>query len=146
MEAGEFLEAWGVDRPTVDVLSLARRAGIKVYQSPDMEWLSALDILDDEARLFTLSGIPAGEERFAAAHAMGHVALHKGSRFRCDLIARVQQEREANLYAQDLLVPSEMLDSFYEGARGDVRVLAHIFGVPEEAMRVRIRRYFGGPL
>ena len=82
--------------------------------------------------------------RFTIAHEVGHFILHPGrlapERSGMANEAMRLDEREADLFAAELLMPEHMVRraTLEEGA--DARVLADRFEVSEAAMSLRLRR------
>jgi hypothetical protein len=104
-------------------------------------WLNALEAARSNARA-----------RFTVAHELGHWRLHRKSaganaRF-CrpeDVGATVSEissskrlEREANLFAAELLMPADLVGDEAEKARLSVPALAKTFEVSAAAMQVRL--------
>jgi Zn-dependent peptidase ImmA (M78 family) len=122
----------GVRRPPVDVRGIAATEGLRVVSAH-------IGVLD--ARLYRDGGEwvlelnPAYAEtaqRFSVAHEIGHLVLaHDG----CG--SHPEDERAANVFAAELLMPLEMVKS---GLRETTRLgeLAQRFGVSRDAMRIKL--------
>ncbi|BFM05760.1 ImmA/IrrE family metallo-endopeptidase [Halioxenophilus aromaticivorans] len=87
-------------------------------------------------------------QRFTVAHELGHHLLghvKKGMKFRDtpnEFRASVssREEREANVFAAELLMPSELVMSAYlNSSIRDVEKLASAFGVSKVAMRIKLQ-------
>lgn len=103
------------------------------------------------------SSHPLTRQRFTIAHELGHLLLH-GSRsvivdthvFRRDQTSSMgteTEEREANGFAAELLMPSVFVEREFDAVLDDdpgvtarqlVARLAAVFGVSEQAMEIRL--------
>jgi Zn-dependent peptidase ImmA (M78 family) len=80
-------------------------------------------------------------QHFTLAHELGHVRLHEGQTF-VDYRSAIDapsndKEREANRFASELLMPSDLFYQYWIAFEGDLKRLASKFGVSEEAIRIR---------
>jgi Zn-dependent peptidase ImmA (M78 family)/DNA-binding XRE family transcriptional regulator len=85
-------------------------------------------------------------QRFTIAHELGHIALVHHADFHIDLAHRAsdppgydwRQERAANAFAANLLMPAGWVRSDYIGGTKSVAQLAKRYGVSSEAMGIRL--------
>ncbi len=157
--ARALLDETGADRAPVDVDGIARRLGLVVTKERLAADLSGL--LIRKAGEVPVIGVNtlhhARRQRFTIAHELGHLRLkHKGEVIvdsgiqvnRRDAVsgsATVRDEREANAFAAELLMPADLLDQHLgrlvgrrAGQASVVAELARIFDVSEEAMHYRL--------
>jgi len=149
-KAHSVLAMFGVTEPPVDVEHLAGELGFLVlpYDFPD----------DTAAVLFIEEGVkaigvnrlhPPAQQRFSIAHELGHYLsghedFHHESRMLVDRRAgrgsiQAHLEREADLFAAELLMPEWMLraDLDRRGGHIDAPVLARRYGVTEQVLWIR---------
>ncbi len=85
--------------------------------------------------------------RYAVAHMLGHMALKHTdvpmeTRANFSLNATSRQERDANEFALNVLIPTEGLE-FMMARHRTVEKLTQVYGVSPVAMTQRINAYFG---
>lgn len=142
--ADDVLRFLGISRPPVDVEAIARSLGVPVYREVltgssgeiHKENLSvSIKVQETEAPV---------RQRFTIAHELGHLLLHEFQRAHRDLtFGGSPAEAEANRFAADLLMPLWMFDAYAPPARGDVKVVAAIFQVSEQAAQLRLAKWMG---
>ena len=98
-----------------------------------------------------LHGGNGGEDRrrFTIAHEIGHFVLHPG-RCRAERdglanAAMLAEEREADAFAAELLMPEHLVWQAVREQGADVQRLADRFQVSSRAMQVRLRRLHLAP-
>lgn len=130
--AAQLLLQNRVSSPPVNVHAIANFLGLIIEQEPADEKLSGF-ILRESKR--TIIGVNSNHhqnrQRFTIAHEIGHFLLHKGDVIHVDNynlpLAKInlrseeaskgvdEQEKEANLFAAELLIPKSILDHTLEG-------------------------------
>ena len=149
----------GSDGAPVDVEGIARRLRLVVTKERLAADLSG--VLIRKAGEVPVIGVNTlhhpRRQRFTIAHELGHLRLeHKGEvivdsgiqvnrRDAASGSASVRDEREANAFAAELLMPADVLDEHlgrlvrrHTGQTSIVSALARIFDVSEEAMHYRL--------
>lgn len=90
-----------------------------------------------------------GRERFSIAHEVGHWLMHRGKSFRCrvdDIVqnyeANIQLEKEADLFASHLLMPTCLFQPAIKAANRpglrDLQEIANQFDVSLQAVSIRL--------
>lgn len=145
--ARELLKAAGVKSPPVPVDQLARLSGVRVlgWRFDDAVSGLLLDLESGPAIGFN-EGQSPGRRRFTIAHELGHFLLRHHDHFHIDLAAPAshgnppgydwRDERAANEFAAELLMPAEMVIEAY--ARKPAAALPKLFDVSQEAMGFRL--------
>lgn len=78
-------------------------------------------------------------QRFTVAHEIGHLLLgHTSNNFILDLYSKKPEEIEANQFAAELLMPSEMLKNDFRNGRKNTKDIAKVYNVSEEAVWWRL--------
>ena len=153
--AREVLDRFGTDVP-VDAATIAVAHGIEVrFQELEDEVSGMLLVRDD----CTVIGINAhhhpNRQRFSIAHELGHFLLHREEeRFFIDAAvffrsegatpATWKQEREANAFAAELLLPRDAVTAAVRSTPFDphdeaaVRRMADRVGVSAQALTIRL--------
>jgi len=132
----------------VDVIGLARRLGIRVFDAPWPDHISGKIQRDNERggdsgfAIFVNQGHPETRKRFTIAHEIAHYVLHEDqigdgvfddALYRSGLPEKI--EAQANNLAADILMPWSELKRHL----GDsVEDLARMFNVSAQAMAVRL--------
>ncbi len=137
----------------VDVFKLADRIGIEVkYSTFNLTFsdeISGLLVKKDKNPVIGVNREHHHHrQRFTVAHELGHYILHGGETihydagreplyFRSDSIYNAD-EREANRFAAELLMPEHLVSRCIEAGTCTVETLAEIFDVSDDAMRYRL--------
>lgn len=156
---------------------LAKRYGLKRYPINLNSWLKAIgadikhDSLEDKLSGFAyqkdgvkIIGInekhPKVRQRFTIAHELGHIFLHKQDaisydaasillRKRHSSVSTDPKEKEANIFAAELLMPEENIRRDVDRLNGidlenreDVAKLAHKYKVSSQAMTIRLSEIY----
>jgi Zn-dependent peptidase ImmA (M78 family) len=123
----------GVTTPPVDVEAIAVREGIRVVRA-DLGALEGRMREDDDGWLIEVnSGRSLTSQRFSIGHELGHRKMgHHG----CGTDAK--QEREANVFAAELLIPLALLKKAMAKHRS-LGELARLFQVSKEAMQIKLQ-------
>jgi len=138
--------------PPVNPVELARELGVEVYFaefSSNMEEVSGFYDADENAIYVNSDEYPL-RQTFTVAHELGHKILHaewaKSNDYR--VLMRDQaansdspQEKEANTFAANLLVPRFMLDDYYGLAK--TTELSKLFAVSIPVIENRIKFEYG---
>jgi Zn-dependent peptidase ImmA (M78 family)/transcriptional regulator with XRE-family HTH domain len=144
--ATKAIAAAGIETPPVDVAGVARRCGCVVASSEGMdEAISGLLVGLPDGHLIATNGRhPVERQRFSMAHELGHLLLGHLQQFHVDLSGREEgpgydrlQERAANSFAANLLMPEPWVRAAAEGA-DVIEDLAARFHVSELAMGYRL--------
>lgn len=161
--ARSILREFGVSTPPVPVERIIKSRKIVLQYAPLEEDLSGMAYIKDGVGIIGVNALHhPNRQRFSAAHELAHHVLHdqqirqavhvdKGIRvlFRDDVssLGTEPMEIEANAFASELLIPSELLAAALEGGGVDledeagVEALARRFRVSPSAMRFRLSRF-----
>jgi Zn-dependent peptidase ImmA (M78 family) len=149
--AGRIVEELMIPDPeNLDVCAIAYLRGVLVEESRLEGAQGRLVIRGDRAKVRVNSSIPEeGKKRFVVAHEIGHFELHRQETnlFTCkdeyfDLWRNQNPaaEREANLFASELLMPKRMFTEAASGMEPDldsVKLLTQRFGTSLTATGLR---------
>lgn len=137
----------GIETDPLDVEGLVRALGIKlVYKSLADDISGHLQQSDDGQWLITVNALHhPNRRRFTIAHELGHYFLH--SRDQNDFVDKIlfrssdsdPIEREANVFAAELLMPSAEFQNLIKQGTTMVEHLAQRFNVSAMAVRVRAK-------
>ncbi len=133
----------------VNVAHIVKQMGVRLQLLDAVETRAQLSITPDNRAEITLNRqLPPALQRYAVAHALGHVALHHlrpGMRqhipvsedFRLDFEQR--HAVEANDFALRLLMPEPALRYAIEDMHArDIDEVAHVFAVPALFVKQRL--------
>lgn len=153
-----------IDRPAVDVESLAHGLGIDIQYEPFDGELSGVLIRNQEQNTFVI-GVneihPKVRQRFTIAHEIGHFLLHKGNELFVDesirlnyrrnnetysSTAAINEEMQANAFAAALLMPEQFICDYIEKHNGyldyndstEIEAMAAAFQVSTQALLIRL--------
>ena len=139
-QAGHILTHFGISRPAIDVLSVARGLEVQLYMSNDPRFLGAIQSTDESATLWFDMHDQPKRQRFTIAHELGHLMLHPlGVLFRDQTFGGSEMEQQANAFAADLLMPKAMLQADVYRYGADSSVLADLYAVSLTAMKIRLQ-------
>lgn len=138
----DVLSFFEITVPPVDMEYLVRRLGVNLHFVDNPGWAGAVETTEDRADIWVNRNDHPLRQRFTMAHEIGHLLRHPSASGRLHRDTTFQggwQEVEANRFAADLLMPEWMLDMAISSTKGDVRRLANLFQVSEQAMTYRLR-------
>lgn len=148
--ANELIEKAGINRPPVDVHSLARRCGLLILERDFPDALAGLVFAHRDGAVIGVNTTHARvRQRFSIAHELGHYLLghHEATGHDGGLHIDVSEgtppgynyraERSANEFAADLLMPRRLVAAEFERTPSPAR-LARKFEVSEIAMGYRL--------
>lgn len=167
----ELLDKYDVSKAPVPVEKIARKLGVEVRLEPAEKDLSGFLLRDVENRRVII-GVnrrhAATRRRFTIAHELGHFLLHEGERVHVDhtgqlftVKLRAQtasqgtdlEEREANWFAAELLMPERFLARELGDSQGldledDARIkaIAKSYGASVQALTFRLANLGYGSL
>lgn len=135
--------------PPIPVLEIAESVGVDVlFADLGVHRDKVAGFCDFEnARLYVNERDPMNRQTFTMAHELGHWVLHREFFLRhpdrYPVLPRFQRvtesdvfEKEANVFAANLLVPSRLLNPV---RRNNVAMLAHVFMVSRTMMEHRLK-------
>lgn len=146
--ARETLEISGQDTVPVNVKRIAARLGVSLFFRPFPDALSAFLLRGDGRSVIGVNSNQAPfRQRFSAAHECGHFVLRHADDSVFDYAVPAtsdgeppgyhpQNEREANTFAAELLMPADQLGE--EAASTSLARLAKRYKVSQEAMSFRL--------
>jgi Zn-dependent peptidase ImmA (M78 family) len=158
--ADRLLRDYGVQSAPVPVTEIANSLGAEVQLEPAADDLSGF-LYRDRKRSRAIIGVNAdhhpNRQKFTAAHELGHFLLHDFSDVHVDRQFKVwlrsetssqgtdEEEKEANLFAAELLMPARFLErdirqigAFDLLDEEVIQKLAEEYGVSAQAMTFRL--------
>lgn len=142
---------FGLVGPPVDVEAIMKERGIFLFRHKPIGPVNySVTFRDPTANLYYVSIIIStpGRENWDKGHEFGHVELKHHEQYDVDTLdgdrltelERWILDREANIFARDLLMPAMWVRREAGGAVGfaDIAPLADLFGVSWEAMLIRL--------
>lgn len=146
--ADSLLLASGIVRETpINTEAIARHLGYKVVAfTPDAVTAGISGAVHHGLKTIYINfEEKAVRQHFTLAHEIGHAVLHAGEDIvdlRDSLTSpRNDKEREANLFAAELLMPLDLFFPAWIKHEGDHRTLGGVFGVSPEAVRIRAAQF-----
>ena len=144
-QAGRLLQSAGVSREPVSLRDVVSALNLEVVQTTGEPFLSegALQPVGDGHAIVVRGATNERRRRFTIAHEIGHFVLHPG-RLAPERGGAVNeawrlQEREADQFAAELLMPEDLVRAAVVEHGGDVSRLADRFDVSRQAMQTRLR-------
>ncbi len=122
--------------PPVNLGVICRWLGIEVYAQPCRAFGALFLLRGGRGVLLVNSSLPQGRARFSIAHELGHLLLRHNPLGRIGEPRDPDQERQADRFASELLMPESLL-------RGDCEklpfeALCRRYRVSCQAMRIRL--------
>jgi predicted transcriptional regulator len=145
-QAERLLRTAGTDREPIDLRDVVSALNLSLVHSAREPFSPEASLVPcGDTHAIVLRG--AGDERrrrFTIAHEIGHFVLHpeRVAPERGGTVNEAMkiQEREADRFAAELLMPEHLVRKAVQDEGADVRRLAERFEVNEQAMTVRLRR------
>ena len=146
LQAERLLHSAGVSREPVSLRDVVSALNLELVQKTREPFAceAALEPLGDGHAIVLRGGSDERRRRFTIAHEIGHFVLHpqrlspeRGGAVNAALRA---QEREADQFAAELLMPEPLVREAVVEQGGDVERLAGRFDVSRQAMQTRLRR------
>lgn len=150
-EASRIIDEFGFCAPPINPVTIARDMGVKVYfvkLSAQHQNVSGFYDSADDA-IYVNKDEYAKRKTFTIAHELGHRVLHREWASSNDyrVLLRDQslqtvdaKEQEANAFAANLLVPTQMLAKYRNVA--STEELSDLFAVSMPVIRNRLKREF----
>ncbi len=142
--AAQLLEETGVGGPPI-MLEPILEAYEFGYREADLNYTSGFLVVDPLLPLIVVNRRhPYERRRFTAAHELGHYFLeHPGRSFDEASPRKKTLERQADLFAANLLMPLAMIEKSEKAYRANpqhlIGNLAELFLVSRKAMQVRLK-------
>jgi predicted transcriptional regulator len=143
-QAERLLQSAGVSREPVSLRDVVSALNLEVVQTTGEPFLSegALQPMGDGHAIVVRGASNERRRRFTIAHEIGHFVLHPGrlAPERGGLVNQAwkQQEREADQFAAELLMPEPLVREAVVELGADPGRLADRFDVSRKAMQVRL--------
>lgn len=145
----ELLEQFGVTKPPINPVDIAKSLGVKVWFvnfSGEYDKVSGFYDVDEKAIYVNKDEYPH-RQTFTVAHELGHHILHKEwakssdykMMFRNEGPSKDPHEQEANAFAANLLVPRKMLDEYKSLASPSELAELFLVSLPVIANRMNSR-------
>lgn len=161
--AEEVLEGCRINEPPVDIRAVAKSLGIVISRTAAEDDLSGFLFRDRDSGKCVIGvndSHASNRRRFTVAHEIGHYLLHEDSDVHVDSRFQVKhrnqlssegtsdEEREANLFAAELLMPASFLEEDLAGIdhldaeddsdKSEIKKLAERYRVSTQAMTFRL--------
>lgn len=136
--ARDLLKNFGLWKPPIPVELIARQFADLEYAQ--LETLSGILIRDHGNFVIVNAQDITSRQRFSISHELGHIFCgHEGRSFLCqsDFSTSSITEREANIFAAELLMPAKVFEAICKMGRSEWE-LAKRFNVSREAVRWRL--------
>lgn len=146
-QALNVIDTFNIKKPVVDVFTIAKESGyeIKEINMPEKFREVAGFYNSKDKTIYVNADDHPTKKIFTIAHELGHIFLsHKnyGVLYRIprksDDVIYQDQEKEANSFAANLLMPKFMIREYLEKYNltiNDYMIMANIFGVPMSSMK-----------
>lgn len=124
--------------PPVNLGVICEWLGIEVYTQPCHSFGALFIVREGKGILLVNSAMAQGRARFSIAHELGHLLL------RHDPVGRIGdprdpvQERQADRFASELLMPASLLRHDRDSL--SLSTLCRRYRVSQQAMRIRLER------
>jgi len=151
----EVLSSFGVDSPPVPLIDIVTSYGIDIVYAnfssipKGNEIAGFIDL--DRNKIFVNKSDSPSRQRFTIAHEFGHYLLHESyvrDKKRYAVLLRrplkdlnySEEEKEANCFAANLLVPNQILSKYKDFPNG---IIASLFAVSEDVVKYNRKRNYG---
>lgn len=153
-EVERILQENFVVAPPIKIDEIVRNYGLSLAAvdfSSSPEWKDVAGYLNAQERKIYLNSADSGaRQAFTVAHELGHWLLHRDKLDDPDYAILYRKplgekgtdtiEKEANVFAANLLVPRALLDKYKDDDAGRI---AKIFGVSSDVIGYRLKDEYG---
>jgi Zn-dependent peptidase ImmA (M78 family) len=148
--ARKLIKDMNIKAPPVLIEEVAKFAGLDVIPYDFAEEVSGVLVVSDSLKAIGVNKIHATvRQRFSIAHELGHYMLGHNDYFFLDFsdsalenLSRDEIDKdaeiEANEFAAELLMPSELIKEDYKVNKMDPKVLAERYKVSEQALWIKL--------
>lgn len=134
-KADELVRKCGFASPPVDVRGAADTLGLEIVELSLPSWFfGVLMRVEGDPYIVINKMMPDHRKNFTIGHEIAHHILHKDDLCHMKNSKRSYFHREADIFAAELCMPSEMVRLEAKKWFNDYRYLAGLFGVSEIAM------------
>ncbi len=134
-QAATLVKDFGFDQPPIDMYKIADGLGIEIVEMTLPTWFFGVLInLKGDFYIALNKGMPDHRKNFTLAHEIGHYQLHGTALAYMKNCKRDYFHREADVFAAELCMPSDMVKAEAKKWYNDYRWLAQQFAVSETAM------------
>ena len=139
-QAEALVKDFGFDQPPIDMRKIADGLGIEIIEMTMPTWFFGVLInLKGDFYIALNKGMPDHRKNFTLAHEIGHYQLHGTELAYMKNCKRDYFHREADVFAAELCMPTEMVKAEAKKWYNDYRWLAQQFAVSETAMVRKMR-------
>jgi len=134
-KASDLLGQLEIDGPPVDLKLIVERLGIEMVEMTLPTWFFGT-LLNIKGSFYIVINrlMPETRKKFTLAHEIAHYALHENQLCYMKNCKRDYFHREADVFAAELCMPTEMVKKEARNWFNDYKFLAHLFEVSEVAM------------
>lgn len=134
-KADELIKKFGFNEPPIDVRSIAAGLGIKIVELSLPLWFyGGLVLLDDKYYIALNKNLTPTQKMLTIAHEIAHHQIEHQEMDYAKTRERPFYHMEADVFAEELVMPSSLVKREAGKWYKDHRFLARLFGVDEEAM------------
>lgn len=138
----QITEKLSIKEPPVSLDKVAELFSLKIIYYPKFPENISGTIINDNNQTYigVNSNHHTNRQRFTIAHEIGHYIMgHESSEIIDDRFDKpVDQEKEANDFASELLIPKNILIKDIENNSYDIPMLAKRYEVSEQVMAIRL--------
>lgn len=146
LTAQEVLARYWDNSIPVNPIEIAESMGVEVYKSNEFDVDGEFLFYEGRPSIIYRPSGNTRRDRFTVAHELGHFCLRHGPRYRdprknFSLSNYDLFERDANMFAAELLMPEEVVQyAVRVSEMQDVEEMCEYFDVSGAAMRIRLER------
>lgn len=134
-QAEKLLHQVGFDEPPIDVRKIAGKLGIEIVELSLPTWFfGALMQVENDHYIVLNKIMPEPTKVFTISHELAHHQMHPGEICYMKNRLRPYFHREADIFAAELCMPSNLVRREARKWFNDFKFLAKLFNVTETAM------------
>ena len=140
-DADRLLLEFGIASIPINVFEIARKLEVHVHLVRNAHWNGAVDSSSGKAHIWVDADQTHTQQRFTAAHEIGHLLLHEPGRVFRDTWSSSKvdiAEIQANNFATNFLMPSWLVIPNVIPGSSRIADLAKTFAVSPQAMKHRL--------
>jgi len=131
-QANKLIESNNILKPPIDVVKIAGSLGIEIMEMANDLWFyGMLSRYEDNFYIIVNKLMPETRKRYAIAHEIGHYQLHGHDLEYQRAADDDYRHREADIFAEELCIPTEMLKREAQDLMNNHKMLANAFRISE---------------
>lgn len=139
-KASSLIKELGLNEPPIGIEQVAGHLGLEIVELSTPDWFSGVLLnIDEEFCIVVNSTLTPEQKNFTIAHEIGHHQLHREELCYLQNEKKMHLQKEADIFAEELLMPSHLVEAEAKRWFNDSGFIAKLFKVREDVMAERMK-------